>query len=160
MIHHKLAFFERNTGRDLMNHAKPKESGFSLIELTLATAIFSMGLGGLSLMLLTAVMGTAEAGHQTVASSKATSLAELIVLNSGSSGHYVNPLPPSGISCIDGGVGGRGLVCRDSTPNDGHAADDRCDGNGGLVVKVFWQEMRHINDDDAGLRRLVTRLPF
>jgi len=54
------------------------ESGFSLIEVTVAAAIFSMGLASLSLLLLTAVMGTAEAGHQTVASTKASSLAEMI----------------------------------------------------------------------------------
>jgi len=160
------------------------ESGFSLIEVTVAAAIFSMGLGGLSLLLLTAVMGTAEAGHQTVASTKAGSLAEMIALNSGATGHYVNPLPPDDSSvCIDEVVcsgeqlavaelgawqqeladelpRGNGLVCRDSTPDDGHAADAACDGAGGLVVKVFWQEPRHLDKEDGGLRRLVARLPL
>jgi len=159
------------------------ESGFSLIEVTIAAAIFSMGLGGLSLMLLTAVMGTAEAGHQTLASTKASSLAELIVLGSHASGHYVDPLPPADDSCVDDGTcsgeqtaanvlaawqrelaeelpRGSGLVCRDSTPDDGHSADHRCDGGGSLVVKVFWQEFRHMDDEDGGLRRLFARLPF
>jgi type IV pilus assembly protein PilV len=53
---------------------------------------------------------------------------------------------------------GRGLVCRDSTPDDGHSADAACDGEGGMVVKVFWLESRHLNDEDGGLRRLVARL--
>jgi len=159
------------------------ESGFSLIEVTVAAAIFSMGLASLSLLLLTAVMGTAEAGHQTVASTKASSLAEMIALNSAASGHYVNPVPSLEPACLDGiacigeqmavdemGVWrqaladelpqGNGLVCRDSTPEDGHAADAACDGTGGLVVKVFWLETRHKNDEDGGLRRLVSRLPL
>ena len=159
------------------------ESGFSLIEVTVATAIFSMGLASLSLLLLTAVMGTAEAGHQTVASTKASSLAEMIALNSDAAVHYVNPVPSHDPGCIVGvtctaeqlaademGVWrqaladelprGNGLVCRDSTPEDGHAADAACDGAGGLVVKVFWLETRHQNDEDGGLRRLVARLPL
>jgi len=157
------------------------ESGFSLIEVTVAAAIFSMGLAGLSLLLLTAVMGTAEAGHQTVASTKASSLAELIAMNSDATGHYINPLPPADYFCVDGDTcsgeqlasaelgawqqeladelpRGHGLVCRDSTPDDGHSADAACDGEGNLVVKVFWLESRHLNDEDGGLRRLVSRL--
>ena len=34
--------------------------------------------------------------------------------------------------------GGTGLVCRDSSPSDGTPGSPRCDGNGMLVVKVFW----------------------
>jgi len=157
------------------------ESGFSLIEVIIAAAIFSTGLGGLSLLLLTAVMGTAEASHQTIASTSASSLAEMIAMNSAASGHYINPLPGTepcmvGDDCsseqmasadIDHWLGelarelpsGSGLVCRDSTPDDGHSADPACDGTGNLAVKVFWMEMRHQDDEDGGLRRVVTRLP-
>jgi len=165
-----------------MKQIHSKQAGFSLIEVMVAAAIFSMGLAGLSLLLLTAVMGTAEAGHQTVASTKASSLAEMIALNSYAAGHYINPLPPDDYSCIDGAAcsggqlaaqdlgvwqqelaaelpRGRGLVCRDSTPDDGHSADAACDGEGGMVVKVFWLESRHLQDEDGGLRRLVARLP-
>jgi type IV pilus assembly protein PilV len=156
-------------------------AGFSLIELTLASAIFSMGLAGLSLLMLTAVTGTAEAGHQTLATAKASSLAELIALNSDASGHYVNPQAGVDAGCMDFEIcsaeqmaarelgawqyelsrelpRGSGLVCRDSTPDDGHAAEPACDGDGSLVVKVFWQELHHLDRDDAGRRRLVTRL--
>ena len=41
-----------------MKHFDSTQTGFSLIEVTVAAAIFSMGLAGLSLLLLTAVMGT------------------------------------------------------------------------------------------------------
>ncbi len=164
-----------------MKRRKSGEAGFSLIEVIVAAAIFSTGLGGLSLLLLTAVMGTAEAGHQTIASTRASSLAEMIAMNSAASGHYINPLPQAepcmvGDSCsseqmASADIGhwlgelarelprGSGLVCRDSTPDDGHSADPACDGSGNLVVKVFWMEMRYQDDEDGGLRRLVTRLP-
>jgi len=157
------------------------ESGFSLIEVIIAAAIFSTGLGGLSLLLLTAVMGTAEAGHQTIASTSASSLAEMIAINPAATGHYINPLPGAepcvvGDDCnneqlasadLNHWLGelarelplGSGLVCRDGTPDDGHTADPACDGTGNLVVKVFWMETRHQGDEDGGLRRLVTRLP-
>jgi type IV pilus assembly protein PilV len=157
------------------------ESGFSLIEVIIAAAIFSTGLGGLSLLLLTAVMGTAEASHQTIASTRASSLADMIAMNSAASGHYINPLPGAepctvGDDCSSEQLAfadidhwleelarelprGSGLVCRDSTPDDGHSADPACDGTGNLVVKVFWMELRHQGDEDGGLRRLVARLP-
>lgn len=165
-----------------MRNRSARESGFSLIEVVIAAAIFSMGLGGLSLLLLTAVMGTAEASHQTIASTRASSLAEMIAMNSAASGHYINPLPQAepcrlGDECSGGQLAsadlnywqrnlarelprGNGLVCRDSTPDDGHSADPACDGSGNLVVKVFWMETRHQDDEDGGLRRLVTRLPY
>ncbi len=164
-----------------MKRSHSCHSGFSLIEVIIAAAIFSTGLGGLSLLLLTAVMGTVEAGHQTIASNRASSLAEMIAMNSAASGHYINPLPQVepcmvGDDCsgellasadLDHWLGelarelprGSGLVCRDSTPDDGHSADPACDGRGNLIVKVFWVETHHQGDADGGLRRLVTRLP-
>ena len=118
-----------------------------------------------------------------MASTKASSLAEMIALNSDATGHYVNPVPSPEPGCMVGEIctaeqlavdemgvwrqaladelpRGNGLVCRDSTPEDGHAADAACDGAGGLVVKIFWLETRHKNNEDGGLRRLVARLPL
>lgn len=164
-----------------MNKRNSYESGFSLIEVLIAAAIFSTGLGGLSLLLLTAVMGTAEASHQTFASTRASSLAEMIAMNSAATGHYIYPLPQAGPclvgdDCSSGQLAsadldhwlgelarelpkGSGVVCRDSTPDDGHSADPACDDTGNLVIKVFWMETRLQGDEDGGLRRLVTRLP-
>lgn len=37
--------------------------------------------------------------------------------------------------------GGTGVICLDSSPDDGTAASPACDGSGSqLVVKVFWKE--------------------
>ena len=169
------------SGDTTMKKRALRESGFSLIEVLIAATIFSSGLGGLSLLLLTAVMGTADASHLTFASTQASSLAEMIAMNSAASGHYINP--PHGIGpCAIGQdctgeqlasadvshwLGelarelpmGSGVVCRDSTPDDGHSASSACDGAGSLVIKVFWMETRHQNEEDGGLRRLVARLP-
>lgn len=158
------------------------QTGFSLIELSIATAIFSMGLGSLSLMLLAAIHGTAEARHQTVATMQASSLAEMIAMNSDAYGHYINP-PGSetgpceedfcqGEAMAAGNMvfwqsqlsnelpGGEGLVCRDSTPDDGNSQNPSCDGDGAGVIKVFWEESRHQDSEDGGHRRLVSRLPW
>lgn len=156
------------------------ESGFSFIELSVATAIFSMGLGSLSLMMLAAIQGTAEARHQTVASSQVESMAEMIAMSSDAFGHYVFPVEDQ--ACKDEGCagkgtaaanlahwqqslrdelpGGAGLVCRDSTPHDGEAANPACDGAGPLVIKVFWEESRHGQRADGSWRRAVSRLPW
>jgi type IV pilus assembly protein PilV len=145
------------------------QSGFSLVELSVAMAVFSMGLGSLSMMLLVAIHGTAEARHQTVAAIQVSSLAEMIAMSSDAYGHYINP-PESGIHAGNMALwqsqlgnelpGGGGLVCRDSTPDDGNADNPSCDGTGGVVIKVFWTEPRQREPEDDGLRRLVSRLPW
>ena len=161
-----------------------RNRGFSLLELTVAMALFSMGMGGFSLILLAAAQGTSEARHETAATLHAEAVAEMILLNSDAVGHYVNPVAPPPGDCLGAaancgpdaiaaayldawgkGIGadlpkGAGLVCRDSHPNDGTAALPACDGGGGTVVKVFWQEPRRPDDDEDGLRRTVVRLPL
>jgi len=157
------------------------ERGFSLVEVMVAAVVFSFGLGGLSIMLLTSVHGTVEARNETVAVMQATSLAELILLNPASTGHFINPPSEAGGDCYSAeGCSGAawaagnlarwqlelerslaqatGLVCRDSTPDDGHAVDPACDGSDRAVVKVFWNEPHHRNDEDVGLRRFVLPL--
>lgn len=55
-------------------------AGFSLIEVVVATAIVSVGLAGLALLLLASVQGTAAARHRTVATLHAESLGEAVTL--------------------------------------------------------------------------------
>ncbi len=158
------------------------QTGFSLIELSVATAIFSMGLGSLSLMMLAAILGTAEARHHTIATSQAESMAEMIAMSSDAYGHYVFPVAEPVDTCNEGACtgqgmaaanlakwlqtvrdelpGGDGLVCRDSTPGDGGPGDPSCDGAGPLVIKIFWEESRHSQSADHGIRRVVSRIPW
>jgi type IV pilus assembly protein PilV len=152
------------------------------MELSVATAIFSMGLGSLSLVMLSAILGTAEARHHTIATSQVESMAEMIAMSSDAYGHYVFPVTGPADICIEGACsgqgmaaanlanwlqtlrdelpGGDGLVCRDSTPGDGEPGNPSCDGAGPLVIKVFWEESRHSQSADGGMRRVVSRLPW
>lgn len=156
--------------------------GFSLVEVMIAASIISMGLAGVSLLLLTAISGTAEAGHRTIATNSSGSLAELIAMSGQTAEHYTEPPIVNGLTCdqpdnctddqrthaellnwqhqlAEALPGGTGLVCRDSTPDDGNASEPACDGHGLLVVKVFWTEPVSIRHDDDGHRRLVTLVP-
>ena len=159
-----------------------RKAGFSLIELTVATAIYSMGLGSLSLMMMVAVHGTADAGHEAVATGQAASLAELILMNPAAIGHYISDVGGAAPDC-DGGIvcapdemaawhlqawrddlaallpGGSGLVCLDSSPEDGESADPGCDGAGGPVIKVLWEVPEDEDDPEPGFGRQVARLP-
>lgn len=159
-------------------------NGFSLIELSVAMAIFSMGLGGLSLMFLVAVKETSNADYQTAANMHSSSLAEMILMNSDAVGHYINPLPGQLSACIgadqacsQGEVAagfmadwqqqldadlpsGNGVVCLDGTPDDGKADSPACDGAGGAVIKVFWREASGDGNELLSDQRLVSRLPL
>jgi type IV pilus assembly protein PilV len=162
--------------------ARLRQRGFSLIELSVATAIYSLGLGSLSLMMLLAVQGTTEAGLESSATLQVSSLAEMILMNSDAVGHYVLPEPDglsacgSGQSCTPAQMaawqlqmwrerlaadlpGGQGLVCRDRTPDDGDIHDTACDGEGGRVIKVFWRSADTTPDPDARPARQVLLLP-
>lgn len=162
--------------------ASRSQDGFSLVELTVATAIYSMGLGSLSLMLLLAVQGTSEARMETAAATQAASLAEMILLTSDAAGHYAFP-PGPGASLCDPAVGcsaqemadwqldawrsrlaaelpsGQGLVCRDATPNDGDLENAACSGEGDQVIKIFWELPQSAAESDPSPARHVLRLP-
>lgn len=155
------------------------QSGFSLVELTIAAAIFSTGLGAFSLLLLLSVQGTAESSLRTLAVQQARALSDSIMLVPGALSGFQEPAPgstcPTGNECAPSDMasssflawhrklarelpGGSGLVCRDGTPEDGTAANPACDGGGSLVVKVFWTEPG--DDGSPRGRRTVSRLPL
>jgi len=162
--------------------APRRQKGFSLVELTVATAIYSMGLGSLSLMLLLAVQGTSEARMETTAAIQAGSLAEMILLTSDAAGHYAFPPGPDASLC-DPAVGcsvqemaawqldtwrrrlaaelpsGQGLVCHDATPHDGDVENAACSGEGDRVIKIFWEQPPSASDSNASPTRNVLRLP-
>ena len=138
-----------------------KNSGFSLIEVLVATTVFSLGLAGLAALLLVSVSGSADARREGFVTMAAASLAEQIRLNPNALNQYLNPPDSIPMICMgaalcspqqqanydfrlwqielaDAVKSARGLVCHDATPMDGIAGDDRCDGSGPLVIKIFW----------------------
>ena len=149
----------KDPGIQLHVHNDP---GFSLLEVLIATTVFSLGLAGIAALLLTGVVGSVQARNQGIASMAAASLAEQIRTNPAGLERFLNP--PDHVSRIFSGDirctpeqqadfdfrlwqleladsirNARGLVCRDGTPEDGVEGNSHCDGTGPLVIKIFWQ---------------------
>ena len=137
------------------------DSGFSLIEVLVASTVFSLGLAGFAALLLASIISSAEARRESIASMAAASLSEQLRMNPAALDRYLNP--PEYVSRICSGENlctpeqqadydfrlwqleladsiknARGLVCRDETPQDGVEGDNHCDGTGPLVIKIFW----------------------
>ena len=142
-----------------------KYSGFSLLEVLVASLIFSFGLAGFAGLLLASMAGATEARLEGAAALAAASLSEQLRINPAALGRYLNP-PGLVTTICDGSTectpdqqadydlklwqielagrirNARGLVCRDGTPQDGGDGDAQCDGAGPLVIKIFWPGLR------------------
>jgi type IV pilus assembly protein PilV len=138
-----------------------KQSGFSLLEVSIAMAIMAVGLSGLSALLVRAVSGTALALQQITASQLADSLAAQLDVTPGANATLLSGSPavpdcqPSA-SCLPQDFAlynyarwqaavagalpqGQGLVCRDQQAADGRPGAPDCDGRGPAVIKIFWR---------------------
>lgn len=165
---------------------KPMECGYSLIEVLVASAVFSLGLAGFTALLLGSIIGSAEARREGIASMAASSLAEQIRLNPTAIDRYISP--PKYVSRICSGnssctpeqqadydfrlwqleladsiKNARGLVCRDETPQDGIEGNSQCDGAGPLVIKIFWtgqstNSMDSISGSESTRHRLTLQV--
>ena len=136
-------------------------SGFSLLEVLVASTVFALGLAGFAALLLASITGSTQAHREGIASMAVASLAEQIRLNPTALHRYLDP--PEQISLICAGItqctpeqqadydfrlwqlelsnrirNARGLVCHDGTPQDGVEGNGHCDGTGPLVIKIFW----------------------
>jgi len=140
---------------------KAGNSGFSLLEVLIASTVFCLGMAGFAALLLGSLIGSAEARRESVASLAAASLAEQIRLNPVALDRYLNPPEVISRICADNDQctpeqqadydfrlwqleladsirNARGLVCHDETPEDGVEGNSLCDGAGSLVIKIFW----------------------
>lgn len=143
-----------------------RASGFALIEVLVSFVILTVGLLGMAGLHSIAI----AMGGSSLLRSKATEMGyemgDRIRANpSGVTAYLANmtSTSPSDPGCITSGCtptqlaqydywewnrelanvlpAGSGVVCIDSTPDDGTPAAPQCDGIGSvLVVKVFWQE--------------------
>ena len=158
-----------------------RHRGFSLVELTVALAIFSTGLGGFSLLMMLAIQGSSASRLQSIAAIEAASLANRLRLVPGitihqssidagppcQNGSYCAPLQMAGFLLDDWqrGLeyripGSVGVLCADSTPDDGRVDWPACDGLGSTVIKLFWTEPGREDKGAPRHRRLVTLLPL
>ena len=151
-------------------------SGFSLIEVLIASTVFSLGLAGFAALLLASIISSAEARRESIASMAAASLSEQLRMNPAALDRYLNP--PEYVSRICSGENlctpeqqadydfrlwqleladsirnARGLVCHDETPQDGVEGNDHCDGAGPLVIKIFWRGQGAGDDGDSEQHR-------
>jgi type IV pilus assembly protein PilV len=158
-----------------------RSSGFSLIEVLVASIVFSLGLAGFASLLLSSMIDSAEARRAGIATLAAASLSEQIRLNSTALERYLNP--PKYISRICSGISNcsagqqadydfrlwqleladsipnaRGLVCHDETPEDGVEGNSHCDGTGPLVIKIFWNGQRRDDRGEPVKRRVVLEI--
>jgi type IV pilus modification protein PilV len=165
----------------MRTRGKNFSGGFSLVELTVATAIFSIGLSSLSLMMLTAVRGTDNAHHETIATTHAESLAAVIAMNTDALGHFIHPVAQIAAECFEtdctpeGSAAaamagwqqavsqdlpdGMAVVCRDALIDDGGPGNPMCDDSGNLAIKIFWQDAGQ-PDASERTKRYVLRLPW
>lgn len=141
--------------------SKTRSAGFSLLEVLVASTVFSLGLAGFAALLLTSIIGSAQARREGIAAIAAASLSEQIRMNPVALFRYLNPPEDIPVICsgenqctpeqqadydfklwqlelADSIRNARGLVCRDGTPRDGVEGDDQCDGTGPPVIKIFW----------------------
>ena len=158
-----------------------KNSGFSLLEVLIASLIFSFGLAGFANLLLASMAGATEARLEGVATLAAASLSEQLRMNPEALDHYLDP--PGLVTMIcDGSTectpgqqadydfrlwqieladrirNARGLVCRDGTPQDGGEGNAQCDGSGPLVIKIFWPGLRNAADGRLRQHRYVVEV--
>ncbi len=154
--------------------------GFSLLELTIALAIFSTGLGGFSLLLMLAIQGSTASQLRTIAAIEAESLAHALRLVPGARTEALSfdssPPCPDGVPCTPEQIaaseihdwrqrlekripGSEGVVCLDSTPDDGRVGAPLCDGAGSTAIKVFWIEPAKDGTGGVQHRRLVSLQP-
>lgn len=147
-----------------MNHVLPSRTrGFSLVEFCVATAIYSIGLAGFSLLLMLAMQTTVKAENRNWAALHLSSIADLLVMNADSAGHRVFPDAASvqnwhqEIGKQLPGVGS--VLCRDGTPDDGEAVEPACDGTGREVLKIFWSTPGG-PDEERTPGRMASHLPY
>jgi type IV pilus assembly protein PilV len=147
--------------------------GFSLLEVLVASTVFSLGLAGITALLLTNIIASSEARHEGIAMVAATNLAEYIHLNPYAIDSFTNPTDNISHLCMadslctpvqqadydfklwrielaDSLYNGLGIVCRDTTPQDGGIDNSECDGGGPLVIKIFWSGRTSSDKTDNG----------
>jgi type IV pilus assembly protein PilV len=157
--------------------ATGKYGGFTLTELLIAVVILSIGLLGVVSFQLQLVRSNQEALHSSIAAYLAAEAADRVRANlPGVDDNEYDLITEAGTDpgCIDSDTGcsastlakndayewistiedrlpnGQGVICKDSTPDDGTgSADPQCDGKNGVnelsvfAVKIWWDDDRN-----------------
>lgn len=147
-------------------HASP--AGFAMLEVLVAIVIISFGLLGLAGLQITGLRNNHSAHLRSIATQQAYDMAERIRANQAGAkaGNYdaISGIPAENtcITAVSPGCNaaqlasqdarewnqrnadllpsGQGIVCHDSTPNDGTPAATACTGTGPYVIKIWWHD--------------------
>lgn len=176
--------------QDTMTSGMRSQHGASLVEVLVAAVVMAFGLLGLAAMQARSMQATQSSDLRSQATVLAYDMSDRMRanLNGWRAGDYDTPTATNN-HCSGSGAsactaaqlaahdyfewtqtlsaalpGGSGIVCVDSTPDDGDdgdsdgsvsAAEAGCDGAGsGYAVKLWWRDERE--DPDAERVRLVT----
>ena len=171
-LHRKIVQVQRTKSPN----SRGASCGFSLIEVLVASTVFSLGLAGFTALLLSSIISSAEARRDGIAAMAAASLSEQLRLNPLALDRYLDPPETVALVCngdisctpeqkadydfklwqlelADNIQNARGLICRDGTPTDGVNGDTRCDGSGPLVIKIFWRGQGTDESDESKQHR-------
>lgn len=150
-------------------------AGFTLIEVLVAIVIFSIGLLGIASLQVAGLRFAGGSQHRAVATMQGQNMADRMLANLAGveDGDYniTGSIPTSYTTDCDGNdctssdlaeydlvtwnqsnadilPNGDGVVCIDSTPNDGDSSNWACDDTGDVyAIKIEWQE-RIAGDED------------
>jgi len=151
-------------------------AGFTLIEVLVAIVIFSIGLLGIASLQVAGLRFAGGSQHRALATMQAQNIMDRMLANSAAvaDGDYniTGSMPTSYTTDCDGNncssaelatydlvtwnqsnadalPNGDGIVCLDSTPNDGDSSNWACDNSGDVyAIKVEWRE-RIAGDEDT-----------
>lgn len=147
-----------------MENGPSRASGFTLIEVLVAIAIFATGMLGMLGLLANSLSLSYGANYTTVASMMAYQMADHVRGNVSQFAKYNDPTSTFTANCltttgctaaqmveseynlwserIAGKLpAGQGIICRDNSPTDGAPGNWACDDSAGaapLVVKICW----------------------
>lgn len=161
----------------ILNFSAPRRlAGFTLIEVLVAVIIFSIGLLGIASLQVAGLRFAGASQHRAVATTQAQNMTDRMLANlpGVADGDYniTGSMPTSfdtdcsGNDCTSAELStydlvtwnqqnadvlpsGDGVICLDSTPNDGDSSDWACDDTGSVyAIKLEWQE-RIARDEDT-----------
>lgn len=152
------------------------QQGYSLIEVLLTVVILSIGLAGVGLLQVNNVQNTYNANNRALATNSAMDMANRIRSNMIAYGleSFADVTAGTDNGCTNNADSlctavqmaqddfrqwnqniaailpqGSGMVCTDSTPDDGQPGATACDGTGNNVIKIFWVENATFSDETA-----------
>ncbi|HEU4776570.1 MAG TPA: type IV pilus modification protein PilV [Telluria sp.] len=167
---------------------KMQQQGFTLVEILVTIVIFAFGMLGVAGLQLVSLTGMDTAQYRSYATLKASDMADRMRANpttvyAGVAGtvsdcrpSYYNKVVAAPAACDSGKLAadevadwtaelakrlpeGKGVICMDSTPDDGIPTAPACDGGGTIAIKVWWTDKPRSKVAAVPKRVVVSMVP-